>query len=177
MQLIERLISAASRAPSAHNRQPWRFCVVTTGPGKTRLAEAMGRRLRADRAHDGDGTGVIEADVRRSYERITAAPVVVVVCVCLDEMDHYEDSRRSDAERLMACQSTAMAGENLLLAAEAEGLGSCWMCAPLFCPEEVCEALTLPPQWMPQGLVLLGRPAEAGRMRQRKPLAEIMTLR
>lgn len=70
-----------------------------------------------------------------------------------------------------------MAGENLLLAAEAEGLGSCWMCAPLFCPEEVCEALTLPPQWMPQGLVLLGRPAEAGRMRQRKPLAEIMTLR
>jgi coenzyme F420-0:L-glutamate ligase / coenzyme F420-1:gamma-L-glutamate ligase len=174
---IERLVSAATRAPSAHNRQPWRFCVLAGKPGKLALADAMGRRLRADRERDGDAIAAIDADVRRSHDRITAAPLAILVCVTMEEMDRYPDARRAGAEWVMAVQSTAMAGGNLLLAAEAEGLGACWMCAPLFCPEEVRQALNLRATWVPQGLVLLGYPAEAGKFRQRKPLAEVMTLR
>ena len=72
----------------------------------------------------------------------------------------------------MAVQGTAMAGQNLLLAAHALGLGACWMCAPLFCPEVVAAELELPPDWQPQGLVTLGWPAQT-RRRGRKPLAEV----
>src|ERR1700704_3659263 len=59
-------------------------------------------------------------------------------------MAPYPDPRRAQAEYLMAVQSVAMAVQNLLLAAHAEGLGACWMCAPLFCGEAVRAALALP---------------------------------
>ena len=66
-----------------------------------------------------------------------------------------------------------MAGENLLLAAHAHGLGACWMCAPLFAQGLVVEALNLPTSWEPQGLVLLGWPAGLGKIRDRRPLEEV----
>ncbi|HYB58390.1 MAG TPA: nitroreductase family protein, partial [Alphaproteobacteria bacterium] len=68
----------------------------------------------------------------------------------------------------------AMATQNLLLAAHAEGLGACWMCAPLFCPDTVAAAIGLPPGWEPQALVTLGRPASAGKPARRKPVAEML---
>jgi F420 biosynthesis protein FbiB-like protein len=76
------------------------------------------------------------------------------------DMDRYPDEKRSRNEYLMAVQSTAMAVQNLLLAAHAEGLGACWMCAPLFCPDVVSAELDLPADWQPQALITLGYPAE-----------------
>lgn len=175
--VIERLVDAATRAPSAHNRQPWRFCLVYDERKKAALAEAMGRRLRADRERDGDDAACIDRDVKRSYDRIAGAPVVITVCMTLEDMDRYPDERRADAEWVMAVQSTAMAGANLLLAAHAEGLGACWICAPLFCPDEVRQALALPQEWMPQGIVLVGYTAEAGKLRERKLISSIVTIR
>jgi len=93
------------------------------------------------------------------------------------QMDRYRDARRSQAERLMAVQSVAMAGENLLLAAAAEGWGACWMCAPLFAGEEARRALDLPAAWEPQGLVLLGQAAEAPRPRGRINLEDVTAWR
>ena len=87
-------------------------------------------------------------------------------------MDHYLDHKRAQAEHLMAVQSVAMAVQNLLLAAHAEGLGACWMCAPLFCPDVVAQALALPTEWQAQALVTLGYPASAGKPPVRRPLAE-----
>ena len=52
--VIERLLFAATQAPSAHNRQPWRFAVLEERADKDTLATAMGRRLRQDRTADGD---------------------------------------------------------------------------------------------------------------------------
>ncbi len=69
----------------------------------------------------------------------------------------------------MAVQSTAMAGHNLLLAAHAAGLGACWLCAPLFCPDVVRDILELPADWQPQGLVTMGYAAQV-RERTRQPL-------
>ncbi len=140
---------------------------------KATLAHAMGARLKRDREADGDDPDAIRQDVERSSSRINGAPIVIAVCLTLEEMDCYPDERRNRAEFMMAVQSTAMAAQNLLLAAHVEGLGACWMCAPLFCAEAVQSALALPDSWQPQGLILLGRPAEPGRGRPRKEIADI----
>ena len=169
---LERLLAAAARAPSAHNRQPWRFAVLEDAISKQSLAEKMGERLRADRTAADDDPTAIDADVARSYSRITGAPVVIVVCVDARAMDIYPDRRRSEAEYLMAVQSTSMAVQNLLLAAQCDGLGACVMCAPLFCPDTVADALDLPKEWRAQMLVAIGTAAHRGNARPRLPLQE-----
>ena len=168
-ELLNTLLEAARWAPSAHNRQPWRFAVMEAGRVKEPLAGAMGERLRADLQRDGVAPELIEKDAARSYQRITSAPVVIVVCVTMRDMDSYADERRNRAEYLMATQSVAMATQNLLLAAHTLGLGACWMCAPLFCPDVVRDVLDLPEDWQPQALITLGYPAEA-REKTRRPL-------
>jgi F420 biosynthesis protein FbiB-like protein len=169
-EILQQLLTAAIWAPSAHNRQPWRFATITGRPLKEELAWAMGEKLRADLTADGAPRDVIEKDVNRSYSRITGAPTLILVSLTMADMDRYPDESREQNEWLMAVQSTAMAGQNLLLAAHALGLGACWMCAPLFCPDVVRQALDLPADWQPQGLVTLGYPAEE-RQKARFPLS------
>ena len=152
-------MEAAVWAPSAHNRQPWRFVVICEQTTKNQLACAMGARLRSDLKNDGVAREIIEQDANRSYQRITSAPVLVVLCMSLEDMDNYSDEHRSSCERTMAIQSTAMAGQNMLLMASSLGLGACWMCAPLFCPDLVSRALDLPADWSAQGMITLGYPA------------------
>lgn len=166
---IEALLTAAIWSPSAHNRQPWRFAVIEQDAHKERLARAMGARLQADLEADAVPREQIEADVSRSYARITSAPVIIMLCVSMVDMDHYPDARRNQNEYLMAVQSVAMAGQNLLLAAHALGLGACWMCAPLFVPDVVREALELPQDWQPQGMLTVGYPAQQ-REKTRNPI-------
>ncbi len=170
----ERLFVSAAAAPSAHHRQPWRFMVIEDARAKEMLAGAMGRRLAADRRQDGDAPDAIARDVARSFARLTGAPALILVCLTLEHADNYPDPARRTAEFLMAVQGTAMATQNLLLAAHAEGLGACWMCAPLFCPDVVREALGLPVDWQPQGLITLGVAADHGRERPRRPLAQFV---
>jgi F420 biosynthesis protein FbiB-like protein len=168
-ELINQLLTAATWAPSAHNRQPWRFVVMTETAVKERLALAMGQRLREDLTADNVPPELIEKEAGRSYQRITAAPVLILICLTLADMDSYPDEKRTRNEWLMAVQSTAMAGQNLLLAAHQSGLGACWMCAPLFCPEVVKETLALPQDWEPQGLITMGYAAET-KQKTRHPL-------
>ncbi len=166
---LEQVLMAAIWAPSAHNRQPWRFAVVTTPDVRESLARAMGVRLRADLAADGLMPDAIERDAGRSYARISNAPALILVCLSMADMDRYPDPKRTEAEYLMAVQSTAMAVQNFLLAAHAQGLGACWMCAPLFCPDTVRVTLDLPGDWQPQALITLGYPAER-KEKTREPL-------
>jgi F420 biosynthesis protein FbiB-like protein len=167
------LLEAARWAPSAHNRQPWRFAVIDQPRLKERLAKAMGKKLRADLTADGLPGAAIEKDVRLSFARFTGAPTLVLVALTVADMDRYPDQRRQNNEWLMAVQSTAMAGQNLMLAAHALGLGACWMCGPLFSPEVVRKTLKLPADWQPQGLITLGYPAEE-RHKDRRPLTDVV---
>lgn len=57
--VIETILKAAIWAPSAHNRQPWRFAVIQSQQTKTSLADAMGAQLRLDLASDGASSDVI----------------------------------------------------------------------------------------------------------------------
>ena len=166
---IQQILNAAIWAPSAHNRQPWRFVVVEQADTKEHLATSMGTRLQRDLSADHVPQDIIDKDVRRSYDRITSAPIIVVVCMTVIDMDVYSDAKRNHFESVMAIQSSAMAGQNLLLMAEELGLGACWMCAPLFCPDVVQDALDLPDDWQAQGMVTLGFPAQT-REKTRKPL-------
>ena len=172
-ETLQRVLEAATMAPSAHNRQPWRFVILTALEDKRSLANALGEELRQDRLADGDDPGQIEKDVTQSIERITKAPVVVIACLSMEAMDVYPDERRKTAEYIMAVQGVSMAAQNLLLAAHAEGLGACWLCAPLFTKDEVREELSLPDGWDPQGLIILGYPAEVGKERPRRPMEEV----
>jgi F420 biosynthesis protein FbiB-like protein len=167
--ILETVLTAALWSPSAHNRQPWRFAVVTTKDTQHALASAMGARLRADLRRDGLPDDKIEQDAARSYQRLTTAAALVVVSLTMRDMDSYADVTRQQHEHTMAIQSTAMAGQNLLLMAHSLGLAACWMCAPLFCGEIVREALVLPDDWQPQGVVALGYPAQT-REKTREPL-------
>jgi coenzyme F420-0:L-glutamate ligase/coenzyme F420-1:gamma-L-glutamate ligase len=171
-EIVVELIEAAGRAPSPHNRQPWRFAVLCGKNAKAHLAHTMGERLRADRTRDGDSVEDIERDVARSRARIEGAAVVLVAALTMRDMDRYADARRSEAERIMAVQATAAAVQNILLLAHSRGFGACWMCAPLFCPETVRAALALPEDWQTQALVTLGVPDSSGRERPRLGIGE-----
>lgn len=166
---IEDILNGAIWAPSAHNRQPWRFVVIEEAQTKEDLAKAMGARLRRDLSADSVPDEIIEKDVARSYSRITSAPVIIVVCLTIADMDVYSDDRRNQNEYTMAIQSTAMAGQNILLMAESFGLGACWMCAPLFVPDTVRDTLDLPIDWVAQGMITIGFPDQS-RDKTRKPL-------
>lgn len=163
------MLEAAIWSPSAHNRQPWRFVVIEKSEAKEDLATAMGTRLRQDLTADHVPLAIIDKDVNRSYDRITSAPVIIVVCMTMIDMDVYSDDKRNYHESVMAIQSTAMAGQNILLMAQALGLAACWMCAPLFCPEVVQNALDLPEDWRAQGMITLGFPDQE-REKTRRPL-------
>ena len=58
----------------------------------------------------------------------------------------------------MALLSLGAAVENLMVAAADAGLASCWVAAPIFCPEAARDALALPDEWLPHALVLVGHP-------------------
>lgn len=171
--LINTILTTATFAPSAHNRQPWRFAVVSTADRKSTLAAAMIAEYRRDLAADGVAPAEIENLVQRTVQRIMSAPLVVVLCMDISEMDSYPDPRRAQAERTMALQSTASAGVTLLLAAHAEGLGAVWNCSPLFAPSAANTSLDLPATWEPQAMILIGWPEGTPKRRPRKPLEEV----
>ncbi|HSO27704.1 MAG TPA: nitroreductase family protein [Anaerolineales bacterium] len=171
--VIDEVLELATLAPSAHNRQPWRFVVLQTAASKERLALDMGASFEADLIADGLSEAEVAQQVQRSRARIQQAPVVIVLCLDVNAGDRYPDPQRQRAEWVMGTQSLAMAGQNLLLAAQAKGLGAVWMCAPLFAQPTVQRALDLPAHWEPQGMALLGYPAKIPNRRARLPLFQV----
>jgi F420 biosynthesis protein FbiB-like protein len=170
---LERILDTATHAPSAHNRQPWRFRVITSARTKSCLADAMGSDFQHDLAADGVSQEKIDAQVKRSRERILSAPVVILLCMDLSHMDAYPDPRRAGAERTMAIQSVAAAGSHLLLAAHAEGLGAVWVCSPLFTPQTIQRVLNLPVAWEPQAMFFVGYSDGVSKPKNLRALPEI----
>lgn len=175
-ELVRQVLEAGSWAPSPHGRQPWRFAVLTRPAMKQRLALAMGDEWRRQLAFDGQDVAIIELRLRKSHERIVQAPVVIVACLYLEDLDVYPDDDRNAAERTMAIQSLGCAVQNMLLMAYALGLDTGWMCAPLFCPEVVVAALDLDPALIPQALIPLGYAAADPQRRPRLPLDQLIVL-
>lgn len=172
--VINDILHTVTFAPSAHNRQPWRFCVATAPLVKQTLADAMAIEFQRDLENDGLPHEEIQKRVARSRERMISAPVLILLCLDMSEMDVYPDAKRQKAEYLMAVQSVANAGLQLLLAAHAEGLGGVWVCSPLFAQGTIQEVLDLPKTWEPQAMFFVGYPEVMPDARGRKPLDEII---
>jgi F420 biosynthesis protein FbiB-like protein len=176
---IDALVEAACLAPAPHHSRPWRFVVVDTDAAKRDLASGMGERWRRDLAGDGVDPARVDELVSASHRKLVDAPAMVLGCLTWDGLDRYPDAARRRAEWGMALLSLGAAVENLMLAAAEAALASCWVAAPIFCPEEARDALALPAEWLPHALVLLGHPDPAyrGRARPPVPLDELRTFR
>jgi len=176
---LDRLVEAACVAPAPHHSRPWRWVVVDGDDGKQRLAAAMGARWRHDLEGDGVPAARIDELVEASCVKVTGAPAIVLGCLTWDGLDRYPDPARQRAEWGMALLSLGAAVENLMVAAADAGYASCWVAAPIFCPEAARDALALPPEWLPHAMVIVGvpDPAYVGRPRPPIPLDELRAFR
>ncbi len=172
--VLWRVLDAARWAPSAHNAQPWRFVVIKDPDIKLKLAEAMAKEWEKDMDKDGVPLEDRNRLIRASIEQYTHPPILIIACLTMEDMDMYLDKRRQKAEYVMAIQSVAAGIQNLLLAAYTEGLGTCWFCAPLFCPETVRKTLDIPKHIKPQALITLGHPAEKPETPLRNPQEKVV---
>jgi coenzyme F420-0:L-glutamate ligase/coenzyme F420-1:gamma-L-glutamate ligase len=168
--VLDGLVTTACLAPAPHHSRPWRWVVVDTDHGKAALADGMGRQWRTDLEADAVAPDRIDELVDASRAKLTNAPALVLGCLTWDGLDRYPDAARQRAEWGMALLSLGAGVENLMLAAAAAGLASCWVAAPIFCPEAARDALALPGDWSPTALVLVGHPDPAYRGRERPPV-------
>src|SRR3712207_3148475 len=121
---------------------------------------------------------VVEKRLEGSRQRLLDAPVLVLLCLYLEDLDVYPDATRQENETMMAVQSLGAASQNMLLTAYDLGLDSGWMCAPLFCPEKVVEALGLDPRLIPHAVLTLGyAEADPPKRRGRRPPDELVVYR
>jgi nitroreductase len=144
-EILFRVLEAARLAPSGKNLQPWKFVVVQDRALKKKLAEASNdQNFMAD------------------------APLIIVACGFPD-----------DCYRAMGCYmkswpvDVTIALEHLILQAQEEGLGTCWIGS--FEEEEVKSLLAVPPDVKVLALTPLGYPAEEPTFRGRKSLDEIVS--
>ena len=145
--VVERILAAAIRAPSAGNCQPLHFVVVRNKQTKDVLTEAAyGQWFIAD------------------------APVVIVVCVDPGRSTWRYGDRGA---RLYCLQDTAAATEHILLAVTALGLGACWVGA--FDEKAASQALGLPANLRPVAIVPIGYPIAHHHRASRRGLTEVVT--
>ncbi len=133
-EMVEKLLKYACLAPSAGNVQPWRFFVVRNREIKEALARAaLGQYFIAE------------------------APVAIVVCA---DLSAHAGAYGGRGVELYSIQDTAAAIENILLAATALGLGTCWVGA--FSEEAAARVLRLERNIRPLAIIPVGYPSRAG---------------
>lgn len=142
---LARILEAARLAPSWKNLQCWRFIVISSEEGRTALLAAF-------------------ADSNPGKKAITAAPLMVVLCA-----DPGASGKMGDKEYYLVDAGITM--EHLMLAARAEGLGTCWLGE--FDENAVKSALGIPEPWRVVGLTPVGHPDQDPKPRPRKALEEI----
>ena len=157
-EAVNQALLAAFTAPAPHHSVPWRFCVVSSARARDGLLDAMRDAWIADLRGDGFTADQIERRIRRG-EPLRRAPLLIVPCLVADAAHAYPDERRQRAEREMFLVSMGAGVQNLLVALAVEGLGSCWVSSSMFCPDVARDALGLPGDWEPMGVVGVGHPA------------------
>ena len=132
--VLNAILEAGRLAPSAHNRQPWHFIVVTKPELKRKLIFSSWNSFMED------------------------AGAIIVGCGYTGEK--------------WAVVDVAIALENMVIAAEALGLGSCWI--GYFTESEVKKALKIPENLKVVAMIAIGYPAEKPEPPPKKSLEEIV---
>ncbi len=143
---LKRILDAGRVAPSWANKQCWRFIVVRDEKKKAQLADSMPDSNPARKAVG------------------ETAPVVIVLCA------DPEASGKQDGKDYYLLDS-GLAMQQLMLAASAEGLGTCWVA--WFDEAQVRATCTVPPEFRVVALTPLGLPEKQPSPRSRKDLSEI----
>lgn len=167
------LIEAAIQAPSAHNFQPWEFILIDSNEIKEKLSSKMASTWVNNLKKDGKLLLEIQERVNLSKGRINNAPFIIIPCFDTSKVEKYGDER-DKAEFIMGVQSVALASENILLRATEKGFGVLWLCAPLFCPEDVKEVLGIPNHILPQEILIIGIPDEDPIKSKRRNLNDVI---
>ena len=139
---LDRIIDAARLAPTAANKQPFSLIVIKNEQVKHKLKDAY------------------------SQEWFYTAPVIICACALPDTAWKRNDGRR------YVDVDVAIAMDHLILAASAEGLGTCWIAA--FKPEVVKDVLNIPDNLEPLILTPLGYPEIIPEPTFRKSLGEMV---
>jgi len=138
--LLERVLEAARWAPSACNRQPWRFAVVQEEHVRARLVdEAFLAGIPMRWAQDAGAMIVLGMEKSAITHRI--APMISGVDYPLLDL--------------------GIAGEHLVLEAEALGLGACWI--GWIRPKVVRRLVGWPGSVDPVAVITVGWPAPGSR--------------
>lgn len=156
---VLRAIALAVQAPAPHHSSPWRFSLLEGAAEKDALARAMGAAWRDDLGRDGHSEQEVDAIVRRSHALLTSTPLLTVCSADMSKAHDYPDERRRLAEWSLFAHATGAALQVYMVALAEEGLGSCWISAPVFCRSVVREHLGLADAVEPQALVLAGYPS------------------
>jgi len=142
---LERVLNAARLAPSGKNAQAWKFIVIREQERKEELVEACkGQKFLG------------EADA--------------VIAVAVNEEEVYQ--KQGNYMTAFSIDG-AIALDHLILAAYAEGLGTCWIGA--FYEDQVREILKVPRPYRVVALTPLGYPAKEGKFPGRKDLNEVVS--
>ncbi|MBE0611570.1 MAG: nitroreductase family protein [Dehalococcoidia bacterium] len=153
--LIERVLRAATRAPSARNVQPWRFIVIRDRETKKQLGaifDELGARLYGQGAPD-----------RTPWEGV---PVLIAVC---------SEYAFGEGEAAMAALGASIypAVQNLLLAAQAAGLGAVLTTRWKSREPQLRPLLGLPETMAVHAIIPMGWPDRRYSKNRRLPVAEV----
>jgi nitroreductase len=162
-EMVERVLEAATYAPSAENTQPWVFVVVRDAVARARIGELTRRQWEGGgREHSIPRLSrVMFEDVERgAMGGIAGAPVIIVVGADMARV----------IEAVME-PSIFPAIQNLLLAANALGLGAA-LTTLTTSARELRDLLALPEHVRPVAVVPLGWPARKLGPPRRAPVAE-----
>jgi nitroreductase len=181
--LVQRLLELAISAPSASNKQPWRFLVVARRALIDELAAAVREKVDHIARHIPEDSQPAFRAYGEYFTRFEHAPRVIVpifrghrvlsnlVATTLDEGSRVAIDAM---ERDSGLVGTSLALMNLLLAAHSLGLGASAMTGPLVAVERLRELLRVPASWGIVAFVALGYPAEDPRPTDRKDVEKVV---
>ena len=175
-EYIEQLIDAARMAPSAKNRQPWKY-IVYTGDGKQKLTDAMAKGI--EREESGEAKfpdfryGI--ADAKNTVRVMREAPVVIVVLNSNGKSPFIPV--KEDGRIVEQCDALSIGAsiQNMLLRAQELGLGTLWIANTCFAYNELIEFIGTDNQLT--GIVAVGAANEAPPKRPRKALRDVVEYR
>jgi nitroreductase len=180
---LERLVALAVTAPSASNKQPWRFVIVRNKSVIDTLASKVRQACEHAQAHMDPEAVSAFAAYGSYFTRFEAAPcVIAVTCRASAIASHLlqptVDATVKDAivamEKTSAIVSASLAIEQLLLAAPALGLGASAMTGPLIAATALREVLNIPASWDTLALVAIGYPDEQPATTARKSAESVI---
>ena len=143
------ILEAARQAPSAINLQPWQFIIVTDPLLKHKLADGRYNQFIADCPVTIVGCADTSVTVKNPYLRE------------LYDTHHY------------AIVDVAIAVQNMVIAAWACGVGSCWIGD--FREQYVKSLLQIPDLWRVVALLTLGYPLNTPTPKSKKPFNDIIS--